>query len=137
MKSVLIILFAVLLFLGCSPKHTAHVDQTVDIVAGKDLVFPGYVLNVKKRDGSSLEGIRIVRSDSDGTERVITADTGTVVQSPKQSAEAQPTDAKMNDRLRVIVVRHQVKVKLFNASVQTKTQTSTTMMTIGELELAF
>ena len=137
MRGIFIILLTALLFSGCSPKHTAHVDQTVDIVAGKDLVFPGYVLSVKKRDGTSLEGIRVVQSGPDGTETLITADTGTVTQSPKQSVEPKPADARTKDKLRVIAVRNSVKLKLFNASVQTKTPTGTSRMTVEQWELDF
>ena len=137
MGGILITLLVALLLSGCSPKHTGHVDQTVDIVAGKDLVLPGCVLSIKKRDGSSIEGIRVVKRGPDGTESVITADTGTVIQSPKQSVEARPTDARTKNRLRVIVVRNPVKVTLFNASVQTQTPSGTTRMTVEQLELDF
>jgi exo-beta-1,3-glucanase (GH17 family) len=106
-------------------------------VAGKDIVLPGYVLSVKKRDGSSLEGIHLVQSGPDGKETIITAETGTVTQGPKQTVEAQPTDAKTRDRLRVIVARNSVKLTLFNANVQTKNQSGTTKATVQKLELNF
>jgi hypothetical protein len=54
-------------------KHTAYIDETVDVEAGKDIVLPygNGVLSVKKRDGNSLEGIRLVRTEPDGQQRII------------------------------------------------------------------
>jgi hypothetical protein len=142
LKGTFIISLAVLLFSGCSQKHTAQIDETVDIVAGKDIVRPGpgpekLVLSVKKRDGNSLEGIRVVVSQPDGNERIITADTGTVTQGPRQTVEGQPADAKTQERLKVVFVRNPVKVTLFNATVQTHTQDGTTRIIVDRMDLDF
>jgi uncharacterized GH25 family protein len=137
MRAIFSIFLSALLFSGCSQKHTAYVDQSVDIVAGKEIVVRDYVITVKKREGSSIEGVHIVRRESDGKETTITADTGTLAQAPKQSVEAQPTDAKTQERLRVFVVQNSVTMTLSNALVQTKTQSGTTKMMVERLELAF
>ena len=137
MRAIFSIFILALLFCGCSRKHTAYVDQSVDIVAGKDIVVRDYVISVKKRQGSSIEGVRIVRSEPDGKVTTITADTGTLTQSPKQSVEAQPTDAKTQERLRVFVIQNPLTMTLSNAFVLTKTPTGTTRMTIQKMELVF
>ena len=122
-------------------KHTAYIDETVDIVAGKDIVLPygRGVLTVKKRDGSSLDGIRLVQSDPDGSERIITAETGTVTQGPKQAVEAQPANAETQRKLRVVTVRNPVNVTLFNANVQTRTQSGETnvIAVVDRMDLTF
>jgi len=66
---------------GCS-KHspTASIISAIDLVqAGKDIEFDGdYLLHVTKREGSSLENIRILVTTPDGQVREITAETGTI-----------------------------------------------------------
>jgi uncharacterized lipoprotein YajG len=135
MRPTLRIMLSVLLLGACSHKHTTVVDQSVDIVAGKDIVVRGYVVSVKKRDRSAIAGIRIVRREPDGKETTITADTGTLTQGPKQTVEAKPTDAKTQDRLRVFVVQNSVTITLSNASVQMKTQSGTTKMMVQKMEI--
>ena len=138
MRSIFIILLTTLLFSGCSRKHTAYIDETLDIEAGKEIALPGGdVLSVKKRDGNSLEGIRVVQRGADGREAVITADTGTVVQGPKQRVEVQPADAKTQDGLRVFVIKNSVKLTLFDANREIKTQAGTNKMTFRQMELHF
>ena len=137
MKSVVSTILSVLLLCGCSQKHTAVVDESVDIVAGKDIVVRDYVVSVKKRDGSSIEGVRIVHREPDGKETTITADTGTLTQGRKENVEARPTDEKTQERLRVVVIHNSVTLTLSNALVQTKTQSGTTKMMVEKLELAF
>lgn len=137
MKSVFSIILSVLLLCGCSQKHTAVVDQSVDIVAGKDIVVRDYVVSVSRRDGNSIEGVRIVQREPDGKETTITADTGTLTQGRKENVEARPTDAKTKDRLLVAVIHNSVTMTLSNALVQTKTQNGTTKMMVEKLELAF
>ena len=78
-----------------------------------------------------------MRSEPDGKVTTITADTGTLTLSPKQSVEAQPTDAKTQERLRVFVIHNPVTMTLSNAFVLTKTQSGTTRMTIQKMELGF
>jgi hypothetical protein len=52
MRSSFGIFLSALLLGGCSPEHAVYVDQSADIVAGKDSVWEGYVVSVKKRAGS-------------------------------------------------------------------------------------
>ena len=137
MRATLITFLSALLLSGCSPKHTAYIDQTIDIVAGKDIVVRDYVLSVRKRAGNSLEGVRILRREPDGKETIITANTGTITQGAKQNVEATPADAKTQDRLKVVLIRNTVKMTLFNANVQTKTKSGTTRMTVQKMELVF
>jgi hypothetical protein len=63
---------------GHSPK--ASTRPLIDSVqAGKDMEFPGgYVLHVTKREGSSVEGIRIHFPHPSGPASEITAETGTI-----------------------------------------------------------
>ena len=138
MKGTFIVSLTALLLSACSQRHTAHIDETVDIVAGKDIVLlGGDVLSVKRRDGSSLEGIRIVRSGPDGEETIITAEIGTVTQGPKQTVEGQPADAKTRERLKVVFMRNPATVTLFNANVQIKTQSGTTRAIAERMEFTF
>lgn len=118
MKPAFGIVLSALLLGGCSPKYTVYVDQSADIVAGKKSVWEGFVVSVKKRDGNSIEGIRIVSRKPDGTETITTADTGTVTLGPNQRVEAPPTGAKTSDGLRVVVIRNSVTLILTNALVQ-------------------
>ena len=60
------------------PASSAHPASDL-IVAGKDVAWSdGYVLHVTKRDGSSLEGIRVIHNDASGRVTTITAAKGTV-----------------------------------------------------------
>ena len=80
MKNTLLILLSGLLLCGCSkmPATSAHPASDL-IVAGSDIAWSdGYVLHVTKRDGTSLEGVRVVHTDASGQVTTITADKGTV-----------------------------------------------------------
>jgi hypothetical protein len=80
MKNTLLILLSGLLLCGCSkmPASSAH-PASDRIVAGTDVAWnDGIVLHVTKRDGTSLEGIRVVHTDASGQVTTITADKGTV-----------------------------------------------------------
>jgi len=80
MKNTLLILLSGLLLCGCSkmPATSAHPASDL-IVAGTNIAWSdGYVLHVTKRDGTSLEGIRVVHTDASGQVTTITADKGTV-----------------------------------------------------------
>ena len=60
------------------PASSAHPGSD-RIVAGTDVAWSdGNVLHVTKRDGTSLEGIRVVHTDASGQVTTITADKGTV-----------------------------------------------------------
>ncbi len=135
MKPTLGILLSTMLLCGCSQRHTYRIDQTIDVVAGKDIVVLDWTLKVKKRDGNSLEGVRLVNREPDGKETIITADTGTLAQGPKQTIEVPAANAKDQRRSRVVLIRNSVKLILFNANVQTATKTGTTRMTVEKLEL--
>ena len=138
MRAIFSIFILALLFCGCSRKHTAYVDQSVDIVAGKDIVVRDYVISVKKRQGSSIEGVRIVRREPDGKETTITADTGTLTQGPKQSVEAQPTDAKTQVWLRLVVIHNPVKMTLHNPLlISEKAGRRLSTVTMEKLEIDF
>ena len=86
MKNILLILLSALLVLGCSKKQTitappknqaVPAPQVSDLIeAGKDIVFGGSVLHVAKRDGNSIEGVRIVTKYAGGVEKTLIADTG-------------------------------------------------------------
>lgn len=137
MRITFSIFLLALLFCGCSQRHTAYLDQSVHIVAGKEIVVRDCAVSVKKRDGNSLEGIRIVCRQPGGKVAIITADTGTVIEGPMQSIEATPTDTKTQNRIRVMVIRNSVKMTLFDANVQVKTPTNMTRMTIKKAEYDF
>jgi uncharacterized lipoprotein YajG len=77
MKNTLLILLSAFLLFGCSKKNAV---PAIDLVkAGKDVAWSdGYVLHVVRRDGASIEGIRIVHKGQDGQVTTTTADSGTV-----------------------------------------------------------
>ena len=81
MKTTLTILISGLLLCSCAHRQAASAHRAIDsIQAGKDVVWNnGLVLHVAKRDGDSVEGIRIVSKTSDGREWTTTADTGTLL----------------------------------------------------------
>ena len=89
MKNTFTILLSGLLLCGCSQKQAASTSPTTDFVqAGRDITcLGGWVLHVTKRDGSSLEGIRLVLDPAKSPEDVITADTGTLT--PEGSMNGQ------------------------------------------------
>ena len=80
MKATLIVLFSGLLLCGCSQKQATPTRPAIDFVeAGKDSTWDGgRVLQVAKRDGRSLQGIRFVQKRLDGVENTVTADTGKI-----------------------------------------------------------
>ena len=82
MKATFTILLLSVLFCSCSRERAASSNSALDRVQpGKDITFGQYVLHVEKRDGSSLEGVRIVVTrESDGRKATITAKRGTLSQ---------------------------------------------------------
>ena len=126
-----------LLLCGCSRRQTVYLHPPINIVAGQDIVRQygdsHLVISVKKRDGSSLEGIRIVETGPGGRESIITANTGTLTQGPKQSVEVEPP----GDRTRIFIISSPVKVTLFNANEQIKTQSGTTKTFSKQWEFNF
>jgi uncharacterized lipoprotein YajG len=83
MKNTLIILLSGLLLCGCSKKPATLARPAADLVeAGKDITWSdgaGYVthvMHITKRDGVSLEGIRIVDTERNGNVMTITANKG-------------------------------------------------------------
>ena len=76
----LIILLSGLAFCGCSRKQDASKGSAIDLVqSGQEVAWAdGFVMSVTKRDGDSLEGIRIVKMQPDGQMRTIVADKGTI-----------------------------------------------------------
>jgi hypothetical protein len=86
MKASSAILLLSALFCGCSHDNDISPRSTLDRVqAGKDLSFGHYVLHVEKREGSSLEGVRIVSSEQDGQTVTITAKRGTLSEGSDRS----------------------------------------------------
>jgi len=81
MKNVFHILLSSLFLFGCSKRAVPAVDL---VKAGKDIVWnesdgSTNVLHVDRRNGDSLEGIRVVHTEKDGNVAVImTADRGKV-----------------------------------------------------------
>ena len=128
------ILLSAILVCGCSQKRTTYIDHSVEIVAGKEIVVGEYAVNVQQRDGNSLKGIRVVQRTPEGKETIITADAGTVTEGPKQRTEMTPTAGSPNAN-RIVVVQNTVKLTLFNANVQIKTESSTNRMTIQQAEV--
>ena len=86
MNNILLILLSAFLLFGCSkkqaitapPKNQAVPEpQGSDLIeAGKDMVLGASVLHVAKRDGNSIEGVRIVTKYAGGVEKTLIADTG-------------------------------------------------------------
>jgi hypothetical protein len=73
MKITLFIILSAVILCGCSKKPAIGRIQ-----AGRDIAWlDGEVLHIEKRDGYSLEGIRIVHKLADGSEETTTADKGT------------------------------------------------------------
>ena len=97
MKTTLTILISGLLLCGCAQRQATSAHRAIDsIQAGKDLIWAnGLVLRVAKRDGDSVEGIRIVSETSDGQQTTTTADTGTLssgsVESPGDTRSVRLT----------------------------------------------
>lgn len=132
MKNKLTIYLLAVILSGCAEKRTKYVDQTIRIEAGKDITIRNYVLNVKKREGNSVEGIRII-SNGNGNEITITADIGILTEGSEQRIEMPPTKNKP----RVVIITKSVKLTLTNANIVTKTPKSTTKSTAEKMELDF
>jgi uncharacterized lipoprotein YajG len=81
MKNTHLILLSAILLFGCSKKQAISAPQATDrIEAGKDIVLGGSVVHVTKRDGDSIEGVRIVTKYAGGIVKTLIADTGRVRQ---------------------------------------------------------
>ena len=90
MKNTILILLSAFIFFGCSKKQavsTPPKNQAVSapqasdrIEAGKDIVFGASVVHIAKRDGNSIEGVRIITKYAGGIEKTLIADTGRVRQ---------------------------------------------------------
>ena len=121
MKTTLTILLSGLLLCGCSQKQATSARPAIDLVeAGQDIAWQGgYVLHVAKRDGTSLEGILITKTASDGEKTTITADTGTL--SPGSVGNATDDNT--------------VQIALQNAKSQIEKQSGTNIMTAKILTL--
>ena len=112
MKTTLTILISGLLLCGCAQRQATSAHRAIDAIeAGKEVVWnDGLVLRIMKRDGDSVEGIRIVSKSSDGQETTTTADTGSL--SP--GSVENPADT------------HSVRITLRNAQIQGATTHATT-----------
>jgi len=127
--------FLTVLLFGCSQQHVSYVDQTVNVVAGKTIAVRDYVLSVKERNGSALNGIQVIHREADGNETFITANTGTVTEGPRRRIEAPPANGPGRDDSKIIVIKNTVKLTLFNAQIQIKSQSRTNRITVQQLEL--
>jgi hypothetical protein len=83
MKNIFHILLSSLFLFGCSKRAVPAVDL---VKAGKDIVWnesdgSTNVLHVDRRNGDSLEGIRVVHTGKDGTV-IMTADSGKIYAYP-------------------------------------------------------
>lgn len=86
MKSTLTILLLSLSLLGCSQKQTALTGSAIDrIQPSKDISFGSYVLHVEKREGASIEGVRITSREPNGQIATVTAERGTLSQAANRS----------------------------------------------------
>jgi hypothetical protein len=85
MNNTLLILLSGLLLYGCSQKHAPPARSASELVeAGKDIAWSdGYVLHVTRREGLTLGGIRIVKTETNGRVFTITADRGTLDSQPR------------------------------------------------------
>src|SRR3569832_1974506 len=71
---------------GCSRGRDTSSQSLLDRVQpSRDVSFGHYVLHVDKRDGTSLEGVRIVSTEPDGQITTITASIGTLSQVAERS----------------------------------------------------
>ncbi|MCX6922156.1 MAG: hypothetical protein NT154_02885, partial [Verrucomicrobia bacterium] len=99
LRITFIILLSGLAFCGCSKKAASKGSAIDRVQAGQEVAWAdGYVLTVAKREGSSLEGVRIVNTLPDGQTRTIFAEKGTI--SPGDDANS-------------------VKIALYEAQTQT------------------
>jgi hypothetical protein len=81
MKNIFILLLSCLFVCSCSPRRASDL-----VVAGKDIKWIdnyGYtavtnVMHIAKRDGLSIEGVRLVTTDGTGAIKTNTADRGTL-----------------------------------------------------------
>ena len=82
MRNMLTVLLSGLFLCGCcSQRQASQPAPAIDRVqSGSDTAWDHgeYVLHVTKRDGSSIQGVKIVAKAPDGLETTITADKGTV-----------------------------------------------------------
>src|SRR5579871_6356141 len=124
MKSASLVVLALLTMVltGCSSHSpTASTRPLIDLVqAGKDIELPGgYVLHVTKREGSSIEGIRIHYPHPGGPASEITAEKGTI----------KPGLPDQSDYINQLIYnRTQITIRLFNA----KSVTGSTNATVFE-----
>jgi len=87
MKTFIATFLIGLCLFGCSRGHDSRSQSPLDRVQpGRDVSFGHYVLHVEKREGSSLEGVRIVSTEPDGLTATITADKGTLSQGADRSS---------------------------------------------------
>src|SRR5215469_18296306 len=79
MKFAPIILLTALVLCGCSKKplfDSIQANTSVPVKIGKEGLDS--VISVTNRDGSSIQGVRIVMKEADGTESIYTAESGTI-----------------------------------------------------------
>lgn len=71
---------------GCSRGHKKSARSPLDrIQAGRDVSFGQYIVRVAKRQGTTVEGVRVVSRERDGRTATITATKGTLSPGPAAS----------------------------------------------------
>jgi hypothetical protein len=86
MKTLIATVLVVLCLCGCSPGNDTRSQSPLDRVQpGRDGSFGNYIVHVEKREGSSLEGIRILSTEPDGLTATVTANKGTLSQGVDRS----------------------------------------------------
>ena len=94
MKNTFTVILSGLFLCGCSQKQATPASHTIDLVqAGTNELWKlsdnrDIILSVTKRDGNSLEGVRLSHIAPDGHKSISTADTGTVASGSVEN----PTD---------------------------------------------
>ena len=110
-KCYLTALISAFLVFGCSQQNAA----LNAVVAGTNVVCDDghFVVFVAKRDGNSLEGVKITVTAPDGKVTTLTADKGTLFKSEKPNC---------------------FKVKLFNGITENGNSTKTWQLSVFDLQ---
>jgi hypothetical protein len=68
---------------GCSPKGVSPEQLRQIVQEGKDVTWPdGRTIHVQRRQGSQLEGVRLVRGQGQGAARTVEANRGLITVDP-------------------------------------------------------
>lgn len=83
MKALVTVLFCMYLFCGCTQNSAVKLVQP-----GTNIVFNNghYVLQVARRDGSTIGGVKITITDPKGLVTIMTSDEGKLTNGPKTNS---------------------------------------------------